>query len=344
MFPAWSTALGALIGAAIGSFLNVVIYRVPRGMSLANPPSHCPKCGHRLGVLDLFPLFSFLLSGARCRHCKSPISWRYFVVEVISGTVWGVYWYQWLCEGWDPVRFIVLAAFGSILIAAIFTDLLHYIIPDSFNALLLVLGLAYNGWLIAAGSSDAWTEVGGAHIPASIVGALTGVGVLWGIAFFGRVAFRKDAMGHGDIKLARGIGSVLFAPGALMSFGMAVALGTVIGGLQILVRRMALKQEEDEEIEEVLEDGPESLGSLAKCGLGYALAVDVAALFSKKLDIWWFGSLETSENLTEEDNWQPGASTIPFGPYLALGAVVVSVFHTPLLRLAANYWNWAAQP
>ncbi|MBI3721363.1 MAG: prepilin peptidase, partial [Fimbriimonas ginsengisoli] len=83
MFTEWSWVVGLLIGAAVGSFLNVVIYRMPRGISLSNPSkSFCPKCKHPLGWLDLVPLLSWLILRGRCRHCGGPVSARYFFVEV----------------------------------------------------------------------------------------------------------------------------------------------------------------------------------------------------------------------------------------------------------------------
>ncbi len=329
MFPEYTVLLGFYIGAAFGSFLNVVIYRLPKGMSLNQPPSHCPNCNHRLGVLDLFPLFSFLFAGAKCRYCKAPISWRYFIVEVLTGTIWAAFWWQNLIAGADPARFLALAAFGTVLVACIFIDLFYYIIPDSLNAWLLLIGLVYNAWLIYKG--DGWTLVGNLHIPKAVAGALIGVAVFWGIAFLGRALFRKDAMGHGDIKLARGIGAVLFPTLALLSFALAVAVGAVLGIVQVLLRKRAPLEEEPEE---PYVEKPESFGSLIRCGIGYALAIDAIALFFPKLDKWWFG-IESPEEA--EDDWQPSFTTIPFGPYLALGALLAAMFSAPLMRLLNIY-------
>lgn len=335
MFPEWTVVVGIYIGAAIGSFLNVVIYRLPKGMSLLHPPSHCPQCEHRLGVADLFPLFSFLFAGAKCRHCKAPISWRYFFVELLTGVVWGAFWWQQLVAGSDGMRFFVLAVFGSILIACIFIDLFHYIIPDSLNAWLLLLGLLYNVWLLAQGDRRAWWDGLGFGLPSAVAGAIVGVAVFWGIAFLGRLLFRKDAMGHGDIKLARGIGAVLFPVLALISFGLAVAVGAILGIFQVLLRR----REEPDDEEAFVDEEPESIGSLLRCGLGYLLAIDVFALFAPSLNRTWFG--DTEEEAEGEDDWQPSFTTIPFGPYMALGAIIAAIFSEPLITLLTNYWHWA---
>lgn len=342
MFPAWSTLLGFFIGASVGSFLNVVIHRLPKGMSLSHPPSHCPNCDHRLGVLDLFPILSFLLSGAKCRYCKAGISWRYFWVEAFTGLLWGAFWYQMLVAGEDPVRFVLLAVFASVLVAVIFIDIFHFIIPDSLNAWLLAIGLGYNGWQITQGLPSAWIEVGGVSLPSSVVGALVGAGSLWGIAFFGRIAFRKDSMGHGDIKLARGVGAVLLPQAALLSFGLAVAAGAVFGVVQWLFRRKEVARLESEEGVHEREFEPESIGSLLRCGLGYALALDVPAMFSPKLDRAVFGEDPNSDEAAE-DEWEPGATTIPFGPYLAVGALMAALFEGALLRIVADYWGYATR-
>ncbi len=338
MFPEWTVVVGFYIGAAIGSFLNVVIYRLPKGMSLWQPPSHCPNCEHRLGLLDLFPLLSFLLSGQKCRHCKKPVSWRYFWVEVLTGVVWAGFWWQYLIAGDDPVRFAVLAFFGSCLVAAIFIDLAWYIIPDSINAWMLVLGLAYNAWLVSVGDPNAFTRVGGLAIPSSILGAVAGVLALWGVAFLGRLLFGRDAMGHGDIKMARGIGAVLFVAPALLSFGLAVVVGAVLGGIQVLFRKREPEPESDDG--DFKEEPPESIRSLLWCGLGYLLAIDAIGQIVPKLEKWWFGE-EPAAVEDAEDDWQPTITTIPFGPYLALGALFAAYFQIPLVRLVDIYWKWA---
>lgn len=234
------------MGAAIGSFLNVVIYRLPRGLSIYEPKhSFCPTCKTRLTALDLIPLLSWAFLGGKCRHCKSKVSSRYFIVELINASLWAGLWYQLFVVQSDPLLanhltngeatayFVAYALFASALVAAIFTDLAHYIIPDQVNAFMLVVGLGLNIALIAQGSPDAWIW----GIPSSIAGALIGWGVLWGIAFLGRLAFQKDAMGHGDIKMARGIGAVLLPASALLSFGVAIVLGAVIGILVIIARK-----------------------------------------------------------------------------------------------------------
>jgi leader peptidase (prepilin peptidase)/N-methyltransferase len=333
LFPAWTWVIGLFIGAAIGSFLNVVVYRMPRGLSLSNPAhSFCPRCKARLTALDLFPLLSWLALRGRCRHCRAPVSARYFFVEVVTGALWAAIWHQHLVVGWDPVRALALAAFVSALVAAIYIDLKHFIIPDQVNAAMLVIGLAYNGWLIAIESPRAFTW----GVPSAVAGALVGVGVLWSIALLGRLLFGKDAMGHGDIKMARGIGAVLFPAMALASFGIAVLLGAVLGIVQVAARRRVAAPPIESAQEEDEPPAPESIASLVRCGLGYALAIDVIGLFAPRLYHQWFEEDPYAVEDFEEDP-EVDLTMIPFGPYLAAGAIVAALFDASIAGLWSAY-------
>lgn len=321
LFPEWTWVVGLLIGAAIGSFLNVVIYRLPRRISLHNPPnSFCPRCKHRLGILDLFPLFSWLLSRGRCRYCKEPIAPRYFFVELLTGGLWAGIWWQNFIVGWDVVRFFAFAFAAASLVAIIFIDWELYIIPDEINAMLLAIGVGYhaiNRTLMTA-----------------LVGALLGWGLLWGIAMLGRLLFRKDAMGHGDIKMMRGVGAVIGPLLLTASLGIAVVAGLVIGlALIAIVRRQAAGDAEEEEEGEY---EPESVGGLLLAGAWYLFCMDVWALFFPRLNK--LVGAEAEETL-EEDDWKPSLTTIPFGPYLAIGALVCMLFPGPIERTIGDWWR-----
>jgi len=139
----WLLVAG-LYGLAIGSFLNVVIWRLPRGQSVNTPTwSYCPNCEHRLGGLDLFPVFSYLLLGAKCRYCKQPISARYPGVELLTGALFAlVAWYEFQAGAhWYDAVFFCL--FAAILLCVFFIDLEHFVIPDSLSVLMVVLGLVH---------------------------------------------------------------------------------------------------------------------------------------------------------------------------------------------------------
>lgn len=336
--PAWTALLGFAFGAIVGSFLNVVIYRMPRAIPLGKPSkSFCPKCNHPLGVPDLFPLLSWLLSGRRCRYCKQPVIARYFWVELLNALIWGGIWYQFLVIGTsagattDFARAIAYSLAASALVAIIFVDLELYMIPDQINAFLLLVGIGYNLFLYSQGSLLATTW----GMPSALAGALVGVGSLWGIAFLGRILFGKDAMGHGDIKMARGIGAILFPGLAGISFGLAVVLGAVLGILQLLLRRKKIPSEGSEEESE--EDYvPESIGSLVKSGIGYVLCLDVIGLFAPKFYKSYFGE-DPYEPLDDLEDFEAEATMIPFGPYLALGAILAAIFERQLLNEVNAY-------
>lgn len=332
--PAWTSLVGFVLGAVIGSFLNVVIYRMPRAIPLGKPSrSFCPKCRHSLGVPDLFPLLSWLFAGRRCRYCHQPVASRYFWVELFNALIWAGIWYEVLVVAapGDPVLALGKAAAYSLaasaLVAIIFVDIELYLIPDQINAFILFVGIAFNMLLYAQGSPAATTW----GIPSSLAGWSTGVGVLWGIALLGRIAFRKDAMGHGDIKMARGIGALLFPAMAAISFGLAVFLGAVIGIAQVAFRKRAPGLEEEGE-----DPGPESIGSLLKCGVGYILCLDVVGLFWPKFYRAYFNEdpFEPPEDL---ETFEADRTMIPFGPYLALGAILAVIFERQLMGAVESY-------
>lgn len=337
MFPEWTVLVGVWLGAAIGSFLNVVIYRMPRGISLWSPRhSYCPSCQARLTALDLVPLLSWLLLGAKCRHCRQPIAARYLFVELVTGALFGAVWWQQLIAGQDWALAACLGVFVAALVAAIYIDLRWYIIPDQVNAAMLFAGLAYNGALYAQQRPEATTW----GMPSAVAGGLSGIAALWGIAVFGRVLFRKDAMGHGDIKMARGIGAMLFPAAALVGFGLAVVIGAVAGLAQIALRRAPPPPEALENLsEEDLE--PESIGSLLRCGVGYVLCIDVFGLFVPKLYERWFGEDPYAIESFEEEDTEMGPTTIPFGPALAAGAIIAALFGSELLGYLQQYWSFA---
>lgn len=318
----------------MGSFLNVVIYRMPRAISIYKESrSFCPNCKHHLDVLDLFPLFSWLFSGRKCRHCGKPVSSRYFWVELFNALLWTGIWYQYLLGPTpDLGKAIAYALAGSALLAAFFIDLELYLIPDQICAFILFVGLGYNLWLYSQGLAHA-SMWGG--VPSSVAGALVGSGIIAFIAIAGRVGFGKDAMGHGDIKLARGIGAILFPALAGVSFGLAVFLGAVFGVVQVLMRRSATASQEPAQEDEA-DAGPEPVGDLIKYSLSYILCFDVVGLFVPKFYKSFYG-VDPYEPEEDLETFEAEATMIPFGPYLALGAILAVVFEKQLMGAVDAY-------
>ena len=149
--PSWIVGVVLfLLGACIGSFLNVVIYRLPRGESLVFPPSHCPSCGVHLTFVDLIPVFSYLLLRGRCRHCGKPFSIRYMFGEAAAGLLAVACAYYFGLTLYAAAIFVV----GCALLVIFFIDLDHMIIPDELTALVALIGLACDGYALATFGSQ----------------------------------------------------------------------------------------------------------------------------------------------------------------------------------------------
>ncbi len=194
-------ALVIVGGVVLGSFLNVVIYRWPRGGSVVYPPSACVHCGHRLSPLDLVPIFSFLLLKGRCRYCKNRISLRYPLVELLTGLALALVYF-------DHGLTLLTAAgwlFAAILLVCAFIDIDAGIIPDR---------LTYPGLL--AGIILSFFTIG---IKTSLLGAS-----LFALVYFIAAVVSKGGMGGGDIKLAAVIGAFTGIKGALLVFMLSALL------------------------------------------------------------------------------------------------------------------------
>lgn len=245
--PLWLGSVGFVFGAAIGSFLNVVIYRLPLEQSIVFPPSHCPSCDAPIRPWDNIPIFSYLLLGAKCRACGSHISLRYPAVELLTGAIFALIALRF---GFS-IETLIFAVFAAGLIVAGLVDIDHQIIPDEVSLGGLVFGLvAIPLWLVTSGSSfsQALTYSG--------LGALLGGGMLWIVGFLHArisVAAGREfehwpgegeaiprpgeadywmwfpGMGFGDIKLLAMIGAFLGPVGVVTTVLLASVLGLFLG-------------------------------------------------------------------------------------------------------------------
>ena len=230
-----------VLGSTVGSFLNVCIYRLPRDRSVISPPSHCPQCGARLRAVDLVPLLSFIALGRKCRFCGGSIGWRYFAVELTTALVFVA---AWIASG-QGIQVVSFWIFASVAIAVVFTDLDHMIIPDSLVIAALLAAVLREGLAVWSGQMPLLSlHVPGTElaVPRFIVGGLVGLGVFVFIRAFSQVLFRREGMGLGDVKLAGAIGAMLGPGLALLSFGVAVAAGAVLG-LALLALRVRRRME-----------------------------------------------------------------------------------------------------
>lgn len=254
MLPTWmGGAIAFLYGTIVGSFLNVCIYRLPEDQSIISPPSHCPKCNTRLKGADLVPLFSFLLLGRKCRYCGTPISWRYFVVEFITGLLFAA---TYLRYGFS-IDFFAYALFISALIVAFVVDMELFIIPDQVSILGVIVGVGKDVAHIIAGDGGLFRiplPFAEATLPMlpSIAGIVVCGGVFYLIAYVSYFVFRpkneedlkeyEGAMGGGDVKLAAATGAVLGVVPAFASFLIAVILGALFGVTLVIMRALAEKR------------------------------------------------------------------------------------------------------
>lgn len=221
-----------IVGSAIGSFLNVCIYRMPRNESIVTPPSHCPACKKEIAWHDNIPLLSFLILKAKCRSCKSKISIRYFIVELLTALII-VFLYS---RFGLTVKFFVYSGLFCGLIAASFIDLEYQIIPDEISVGCIILGLIVNAiWP----SFNGFVDIKKALIFSGL-GILAGGGSLYLTGIIGDIIFKKESMGGGDIKLLAGIGAFLGWQIALLVFFLAPMSGAIMGLIVKVTKKISI--------------------------------------------------------------------------------------------------------
>jgi leader peptidase (prepilin peptidase)/N-methyltransferase len=227
-----------MFGAAVGSFLNVVIYRVPEGLSLLHPPSRCPRCHTRLKPYDNVPVFGWLWLKGRCRYCRAPIAARYPLIETFTGglflvTFWG------FGLSWTTLGYWLLLSW---LVALSFIDLDTLTLPNSLTQSGLVLGLIAQA-SIAYLQTGSWAA-GLQGLMQGVIGAVLGIWLFDLITLFASTALGQTAMGGGDAKLAAMLGAWLGWQGILLSGFLACVVGAIVGGgamaLHLISRRQPI--------------------------------------------------------------------------------------------------------
>jgi leader peptidase (prepilin peptidase)/N-methyltransferase len=208
-------------GAVIGSFLNVLIYRLPKGRSIIVPGSYCPNCTASINWYDNIPILSYVILGGRARCCKARISFRYFAVELITAAAFlMLYLFFGACA-----KFFAYCLFVSALIAITFIDIETQEIPDEISVGCLIAGLALSAVFPPVIGESSW--LGG--FLGSFYGCLAGSISIYAMGVIGEFVFRKEAMGGGDVKLLAMVGSFLGWKMALLTFFLAPAFGSVAG-------------------------------------------------------------------------------------------------------------------
>ncbi len=217
-YYAVTVILAGVVGLCVGSFLNVVIYRVPLGMSLATPPSHCPKCNYQLKWYDNIPVLSYCLLGGKCRKCKEPISFRYTAVEIANMLLWllAAFFYR------ENVVYMGIAMLtSSVAICIFFIDIEHMIIPDRFQIILGILGVLS----IFVDKMWVWYD--------HLIGAAVGFASFYAIGFLVGKAVGREALGGGDIKLAAVSGLLL----GWEKFLLMMLLSSISASIVMTVKR-----------------------------------------------------------------------------------------------------------
>jgi leader peptidase (prepilin peptidase)/N-methyltransferase len=246
------TAL-ALLGLAVGSFLNVCIHRLPLGQSVVSPGSRCPQCGYALRWFDNIPVLSYAMLRGRCRRCGASISARYPIIELITMAVFVAHH---AVFGLDIIL-VPRLLFASALIALFAIDLEHHLLPNAITLPGIGVGLAFS-LLLPPG------------VQAAMLGALLGGGVLW---LIGEVYFRiagQEGMGGGDVKMLAMIGAFLGWKLVLVTLVFSSIAGSVIGLLVLATKRGGMKY-------------------ALPYGTFLALGGLVASLFGDQIVAWYVG-------------------------------------------------------
>jgi len=215
-----------LVGLIIGSFLNVCIYRIPKGESVAFPPSHCPVCGHKIKWYENIPVFSyiFILKG-KCSQCKGNISIQYPIVEFITGILFYIFFLR-FGLGILGMKYLI---FICLLVIGIWVDFIHYYIPDRISLSIFIIGIMTSFFTIG--------------FERSVLGA--GSFALFYIVLYGfGESFGYEIMGFGDVKLSMGIGAMVgyFSLYQVFIFlNVAFISGAIIGVGLILLKKKTRK-------------------------------------------------------------------------------------------------------
>jgi len=234
------TLLAGVLGAMLGSFLNVCVYRLPRNESVIRPRSRCPACGKPIAWYDNIPALSWLLLLGRCRSCKARISVQYPLVEVAVGLVW----FGSVARFGITVEALHAAVFVTLLLGIALTDAQHYVIPDIFSLGGAAAGVAF---ALVPGGLPWWHAV---------LGAALGYGLLWFVRWAGDIALRRGwiggkeletvleegeertTMGEGDLRMMAMVGAFLGPAGVVLT----VFLGSLAGSLVFVPLRLAGRQ------------------------------------------------------------------------------------------------------
>jgi leader peptidase (prepilin peptidase)/N-methyltransferase len=227
------TVYTALVGLIVGSYLNVVIHRLPRGLSTVLPRSRCPGCDALIRPYDNIPLLSWLLLRGKCRFCKTPISWRYPLIEALTAGLFVLCFLHFGPTAQAPVA----ALFCALMVALAAIDVEHFLLPDRITYPGIVLGIALQPLL-------PWARIGpgvtGALLGAAL-GALLGAGILLAVWWGWYLLRREEGMGLGDVKMLALIGAFLGWRGVVVALFFSALTGALLGLALMAWRGLEMK-------------------------------------------------------------------------------------------------------
>ncbi len=336
-----------VFGSLWGSFFGLCVARIPAGQSIVLPNSYCFSCGQSLRWYDNLPLLSYWILRGRCRDCGTTFSIRHFMIELISGLLFAWVFIAFvpkdhLASGYVPTLPVAWVFTGLLLIAT-FTDLDHWIIPDSISLGGTVLGLILSAIPFPHSTSNIIYQAGPfpwghdfwwSPLANACVGAAFGYGIMWLIGRLGTLIFRKEAMGGGDIKLFACIGAFLGFMNCVYVLFIASVLGVIFGVSMIIAARLHRRREQDQ-VDAAGEPSAEDLTHAA-----------LEALYPEQ-DVDQSPALQPQRNLLLNILTQrPPAPTLrhhlPFGPHLAMAAFLVMLYHEHIQKLVTLYLDFSS--
>jgi leader peptidase (prepilin peptidase)/N-methyltransferase len=208
-----------VIGACVGSFLNVCIARWPDRLSVIRPRSRCPKCGHQISAIENIPIVSWLVLRGRCRGCAERISLQYPGVELLVGLMWlGAY------VGYGPtLTALRIAVFATVMLGIAITDAKHFLIPDGFTVFGLLWQLGTVFVAVFVGDLGPFARPWDA-----IIGMCVGAGAISIVGWLGEVWLKRPAMGFGDVTLMAVVGAAVGPERALVTIFIAAVLAPIV--------------------------------------------------------------------------------------------------------------------
>lgn len=214
-----------LLGSIIGSFLNVVVYRMPRGLSIVAPRSKCPNCDNPVMWYDNIPIFSWLLLRAKCRFCGEPISWQYPLVEGVTGLLFLGVFLRFGFTFATPIYWLLVAG----LVVVTFVDLIDWTIPNEVTYPGIPLGIACAGIAMVYPASNLQLQ----SIISSVAGAAMGYLLLKGLDVFSMLVFKKPGMGMGDWKLMAMLGAFFGFANTILIIALSSFVGIALASPMI---------------------------------------------------------------------------------------------------------------